>query len=105
MLKYLALTSLVVLSLAGCSTPQTVAVQDEPYCYTDQTIRKNNDTVNSSTITQCSDNPLKRAKLVGVDEKNCRPWERSDYVNGREKRYGGYICRDEKGNWRPLNQF
>lgn len=102
MLKYLVLISIV--ALAGCSTTEKVVV-DEPYCYTDQTINQNNSTVNSSTVTQCSDNPLKRAKLVGVDEKNCRRWERSDYVNGREKSYGGYICRDEKGNWRPLNQF
>lgn len=105
MLKYLALTSFLVLFLAGCSTTQSVAVQDDPYCYTDQTIKQDNDIVNSSTVTQCSDNPVKRAKLVGVDEKNCRRWQRQDVVNGRMKTYGGYICRDENNNWRPLSQY
>ena len=90
--------------VAGCST-QPVASYEEPYCYTNETIATQNGVVNSSTLVQCSDNPVKRAKLVGVDEKNCRRWERKDYINGREKHYGGYICRDAKGNWRPLSDY
>lgn len=105
MRKYLLISCLATSVLAGCSTTQPVAMQEDPYCYTDETIATQNGVVNSSTLVQCSDNPVKRAKLVGVDEKNCRRWERRDYVNGREKHYGGYICRDEKGNWRPLSQF
>lgn len=106
MLKYLAFSVLAV-SLTGCaSAPDAPPIAEDQYCYTDQTVvTENNATVNSQTVVQCSDNPLKRAKLVGVDEKNCRRWQRRDYVNGREKHYGGYICRDEQGNWRPLDQF
>jgi len=104
MYKYLVLTSIVV--LAGCSSTTKTVVQQEPYCYTDQTIQQSSDgTTNSSSTIECSDNPLKRAKLVGVDPKNCRPWQRQDVVNGRVKTYGGYICRDEKNNWRPLSSF
>lgn len=105
MLKYLLPGLLLTSILAGCSTTQPVSKVEEPYCYTDETISTRNGVVNSSTLVQCSDNPIKRAKLVGVDEKNCRPWERKDYVNGREKSYGGYICRDAKGNWRPLADY
>lgn len=104
MLKYLAF-SVLVTSLVGCASAPEQQVSQEQYCYTDQTISNSNGTIDSKTVLQCSDNPLKRAKLVGVDEKNCRRWERRDVVNGREKRYGGYICRDEKGNWRPLSDF
>jgi hypothetical protein len=102
----LLLTSIGLALLTGCSsTPKTDLVQDQ-YCYTDQTIvTENNNTVNSRTTLQCSDNPVKRAKLVGVDMKNCRRWERTDIVAGRPKNYGGYICRDEKGNWRPLSNY
>lgn len=91
--------------IVGCSTTNIVQKTDEPYCYTEENIQTNNGKVNSSTLVQCSDNPLKRAKLVGVDEKNCRRWERQGIVNGHEKRYGGYICRDAQGNWRPLADY
>lgn len=105
MLKYLAFSVLTV-SLVGCSSTPEPRVAQEQYCYTDQTIvTENNATVNSQTVLQCSDNPLKRAKLVGVDEKNCRRWERQDVVNGRVKTYGGYICRDAQNNWRPLSNY
>jgi hypothetical protein len=91
-------------SIVGCSsTPQNVA--QEPYCYTDETVVNSNGSVNSTTTLQCSDNPFKRAKLVGVDMKNCRTWRRTDVVGGYEKNYGGYICRDAKGVWRPLTDY
>ena len=105
MYKLLA-ASIGIALLTGCSSTPEVTVAQDQYCYTDSTTQVDNgETVNSTTLVQCSDNPLKRAKLVGVDEKNCRRWERRDIVNGREKHYGGYICRDEKGNWRPLDRF
>ena len=103
MLKYLLL-SITTVSLIGCSsTPETVVA--DPYCYTDETIVNSNGNVNSTTTLQCSDNPLKRAKIVGVDMKNCRTWRRTDVVGGYEKNYGGYICRDAKGTWRPLTDY
>lgn len=104
--KYLILSLLTASFLTGCASASKPEIAEEQYCYTDSTTQvENGETVNSSTLVQCSDNPLKRAKLVGVDEKNCRRWERRDIVNGREKHYGGYICRDEQGNWRPLDRF
>jgi len=102
----LLLASIGVVLLTGCSSTKTTGIVQEQYCYTDQTIiTENNNTVNSKTTLQCSDNPLKRAKLVGVDPKNCRSWERTSIVNGRPKKYGGYICRDAQGNWRPLTDY
>lgn len=104
MLKSILVLSAVTSLLVGCSStpPQTTA---EPYCYTDETIVNDNGNVNSKTVLQCSDDPLKRAKLVGVDPLNCRRWERQDTINGNIKTYGGYICRDAKNNWRPLSSF
>lgn len=103
MIKYL-LFSIVTVSLIGCSsTPETVSA--DPYCYTDEEVVTQDGVVSAKTTVRCSDDPLERAKLVGVDPLNCRPWQRRDYVNGYEKNYGGYICRDAKGNWRPLSQF
>jgi len=104
MLKYLLFSIATVSLLGGCSSTPTV-VTAEPYCYTDEIITDNNGNVNSNTKIQCSDNPLKRAKLVGVDPKNCRTWQRTSVVNGRYKEYGGYICRDAQGNWRPLTDY
>ena len=67
MYKYLVITSLI--ALAGCSSTKTV-VQQEPYCYTDQTIQQSSDgTFNSNSTLQCSDNPLKRAKLAPHSER------------------------------------
>ncbi len=103
MYKYLTIISIV--ALAGCSSTKTTLPVAEPYCYTDQTIQKQGDIVNSNTTLECTDNPLKRAKLVGVDEKNCRRWSRTDQVGKNLKTYGGYICRDAKGNWRPLSSY
>ena len=104
MLKYLVFSIATVSLLAGCSSsPKTVS--SDPYCYTDETIVTENNTVSSETVVRCSDDPLERAKLVGVDPKNCRRWERQDHVGGRIKTYGGYICRDAKGNWRPLTSY
>jgi len=104
MYKFLV-ASIGIVLITGCSSTPQVSVERDQYCYTDQTIVNDNGTVNSQTTLECSDNPLKRAKLVGVDEKNCRRWQRQDVVNGRVKTYGGYICRDEKNNWRPLSNF
>lgn len=103
MLKYLLL-SITTASLIGCSSTPEITSAD-PYCYTNEEVVTQNGSVSATTTVSCSDDPLKRAKLVGVDPLNCRPWQRRDYVNGYEKSYGGYICRDAKGNWRPLNQF
>lgn len=91
--------------LAGCSSNPKQSAIAEPYCYTNETIQRDNGIVNSKTVVECSDNPIKRAKLVGVDEKNCRRWERRDTFRGREKYYNGYICQDENGNWRPLSDY
>lgn len=105
MQKFLLSSIITVSLLAGCaSTSPEVSNQDQ-YCYTNETVKDNDGLVSSQTTIECSDDPLKRAKLVGVDPKYCRRWERRGTVNGYEKQFGGFICRDEKGNWRPLSQY
>jgi len=110
MLKTLtfSLLSLTLLtSLAGCSsTPAHPNPDVAQYCYTEETVDINNgQTVNSNTKVQCSDEPFKRAKYVGVDPKNCRSWESSYVHNGYKKTVYGFLCKDANGNWRPISQY
>jgi hypothetical protein len=104
--RYLWFSILIPSLLIGCSSTPNVEVVQDQYCNTSsKTELSNGVEVNSNVIVECSDDPFKRAKLVGIDEQNCRRWQREDVINGRIKTYGGYICRDEKGVWRPLSHF
>lgn len=106
MSKYLlfsTLTSLIL--LGGCSSTPTPNPDPVQYCYTEETIDLNNNTVNSSTKVQCSDEPTKRAKYVGVDPSSCRSWNKKIVVGGRTKEVYGFLCKDENGTWRPLDQY
>lgn len=97
---------LLITSIAGCSSNPTVNPDTPQYCETSEQIDVvNGKTVNSKVTLNCSDSPSKRAKLVGVDPKRCRSWEKQIEINGTTKVLYGYLCRDENGNWRPLNQF
>ena len=106
MLKYLVFSIATVSLLGGCSSTP-VANPDAPqYCETTEQINVvNGTTTNSIVRLDCSDSPSKRAKLVGVDPKTCRPWQKKVMFNGTTKELHGYLCKDENGNWRPLDQF
>ena len=105
-------TNLIVLGagvalLSACSSTPIPNPDPMQYCYTDSEYNLSNGNVASSEITvQCSDEPLKRAeKFYGVDKKNCRFWEKTMVLGGAVKQTSGVLCRDENGNFRPLDQF
>jgi len=92
--------------LVGCSSTPSMNPDAPQYCETTEQIDVvNGHTVSSKVRLDCSDSPAKRAKLVGVDPKTCRPWQKKVMFNGTTKELHGYLCKDENGNWRPLNQF
>lgn len=101
-------TSILLLAgvmLGGCSSTPTPNPDAMQYCYTEETVDIQNNNINSSTLVQCSDDPAKRAKYVGVDPKSCRSWNRTINTGGRTKEVYGFLCKDENGNFRPLDQF
>lgn len=103
MLRYLTSLILVGSVLGGCSsTPQFVPVEATLECVVSKDTITHNGEHNVTTEENCSNDPIKVGKMYGIDLKNCRRWEREDSVRGRIKTYGGYICRDAKGNWRTL---
>ena len=107
MLKSLV-TSVAVLGLvAGCSSTGNQPNPDlAQYCYTEETVDiRNNSRVDSSTRVRCSDDPAKRAKYVGVDPATCRSYNKRVVIRGNTKEIHGFLCRDENGNFRPLDQF
>jgi hypothetical protein len=105
MIRLLALL-LAINTLAGCSSTPTANPDAPQYCETSEQIDVvNGKTVTSKVFLECSDSPVKRAKLAGVDPKSCRSWEKQIVINGVTKNLYGYLCRDENGNWRPLNQY
>ena len=105
------LTSLIVLGagvtlLSACSSTPTPNPDPMQYCYTESEYNLKNGNVSSSEVTvECSDEPSKRAKFVGVDPKTCRSWNKQIVVGGRTKEVYGFLCKDENGNFRPLDQF
>lgn len=106
MLKYLLIPAISLLGACSSTPPVQIGSINDQYCYTSsETEVVDDQEVSSKTKVSCSDDPLKRAKLAGVDERNCRPWSRTDQVHKTLKTYGGYICRDAKGNWRPLSSY
>ena len=93
--------------LIGCSTTTTPNPDPNPYCTTSESITlEDNSKTNSTIKLECSDNHLTRAeKFYGVDKRNCRFWEKTMQVGGVTKQTSGVLCKDENGNFRPLDQF
>lgn len=104
-------TSFIVLGvgvtlLGACSSTPTPNPDPMQYCYTDSQYNLSNGNVASSEVTvSCSDEPSKRAKFVGVDPSSCRSWSKKMVLGGRTKEVYGFLCKDENGNWRPLDQY
>lgn len=103
MYKYL-LASIVL--LAGCSTTHETFQQPEQYCYTDQTIVNDNNTVSSKTVLNCTDRPKVHHlnRDIGVAGM-CRSYQKPvNRPNGDTIVIRGVMCRDKiSGAWVPVN--
>ena len=77
MRNVLVLSSILLISLGGCSST-TPPIETAQYCYTDEKIvyDKNNKVISNDTIVECSDKPKVRhfVKDAGIAKK-CRPYQ------------------------------
>lgn len=97
----LLITSSII--LAGCANSKVE--YKPPYCYTDQTILKeNNKNISSQTIVQCSDKPGQQAMIqrAGIDA-NCREFEMMEPRWGTLVPVRGVRCKKHDGTWEILN--
>jgi hypothetical protein len=101
MLRVITIVSAI--ALTGCASNDIV--YQSQYCYTDQTIVKQGDSVvNSATVLQCTDRPGQQTAIqrAGIDSKCEEFWypERrwNTTVNVR-----GVRCEKLDGSWEVLN--
>ena len=105
---FVSLLSSITVSflLVGCGSTPKPNPDPIGYCTTNENIQvRNNTVVNSTVDVNCSDDPVQRAKYAGVDPANCRAWSKTMVINGVTKQTHGILCKDENGNFRPLDQF
>ena len=93
-----------IIALAGCASNKPVEYTPQ-YCYTDQTITKrNNSTVNSETVLECTDRPGRQAEIqrAGIDS-SCEEFWYDEVRRGGLIRQRGVRCEKFDGSWEILN--
>jgi hypothetical protein len=98
----LAVTS-VLFVLTGCASNEVNYAPQ--YCYTDQTIVKQNDTnVSSSTVVQCTDRPGQQMQIAraGIDSK-CEEFFYPERRWNKTIQVRGVRCEKLDGSWEVLN--
>ena len=99
----LALILGVVTVLGACTTP---AVYDytPQYCYTDQTIERIGDIVNSETKLECTDRPGQQVatQRAGID-KGCKEFWYTESRQGNLIQQRGVYCEKLDGSVEIIN--
>ena len=92
-----------VVALVGCSSNDKIVYQT-PYCYTDQTITKHDETVSSKSTLQCTDRPGQQMAIqrAGID-KACEEFFFPEVRNGIRYKQRGVRCEKLDGSWEVLN--
>jgi len=103
----LALSSTIALTnlLGGCSTTPVEGPDLAQYCYTDELITlENNTVVNSKKLVECSDKPKLRhfVKDAGI-AKQCRPYQQVVNIRGTRKNVQGFLCQFADGTWQAVD--
>ena len=91
------------LALAGCSnTPQYNYTSQ--YCYTDETITKHNDIVDSKTVLECTDRPGQQTAIqrAGIDA-GCREFWYPEIRHGSRVMVRGVACEKLNGSLEIVN--
>ena len=90
------------LVLAGCSSTQHN--YQSQYCYTDQRIQKQDGTVNSNTVLECTDRPSRQTEIqrAGIDA-GCREFWYPEYRWGKRHLVRGVICEKLDGTTEIIN--
>ena len=94
---------ILVACLSGCSSTPTTA--QAPYCHTSQTVvTENKNTVNSQTITECTDDQVKRvtANRLGY-ASNCGEFLYWVNLGGKYVQRKGISCQKPNGTWEVVN--
>lgn len=96
-------SSLLTIGLMGCASNQVS--NQGPYCYTDQTIVKDNDTtVNSRTVLECTDRPGQQTAIqrAGIDA-SCKEFWYEEIRWGKRTPVRGVMCEKLNGTYEIVN--
>ena len=103
MLRLLLLVTSIAV-LGGCASQDTFDYTPQ-YCYTDEvSVISNDNTVNSSTVVQCTDRPGQQQIIAraGID-KSCEEYWYDEMRWGRPVKQRGVRCEKLDGSWEVLN--
>ncbi len=106
MRNVLVLSSILLISLGGCTSTPDLGQDTAQYCYTDEKIKldKHNKVVGSETVVECSDKPKVRhfVKDAGIAQK-CRPYQTVVNIRGTQKNVQGFLCQFPNGEWQAVD--
>lgn len=104
MRELLLITSIGLIALTGCAGNKQYDYKPQ-YCYTDQTIVKQDDSnVSSETVLQCTDRPGQQMQTAraGIDSK-CEEFWYPESRWGKTVQVRGVRCEKLDGSWEVLN--
>ena len=104
MRELLLITSIGVLVLSGCASNNHYDYTPQ-YCYTDQTIvKQDNTSVGSATVVQCTDRPGQQMQIAraGIDSK-CEEFFYPERRWNTTVEVRGVRCEKLDGSWEILN--
>ena len=102
--ELLLITSIGALALSGCASNNQYDYTPQ-YCYTDQTIvKQDNTSVGSATVVQCTDRPGQQMQIAraGIGSKCEEFWYPESRWN-RTVQVRGVRCEKLDGSWEVLN--
>ena len=102
--ELLLITSIGALALSGCASNNQYDYTPQ-YCYTDQTIvKQDNTSVGSATVVQCTDRPGQQMQIAraGIDSK-CEEFFYPERRWNTTVEVRGVRCEKLDGSWEVLN--
>jgi hypothetical protein len=91
------------IALTGCSATQEYNYQAQ-YCYTDQTITRQGENVDSKTVLECTDRPGQQTAIqrAGIDA-GCREFWYPEMRHGSRVMVRGVACEKLNGSLEIVN--
>lgn len=105
-MRWLLVTGVALLPLVGCSSTPKIDYEQSQYCYTDQRIEKNDDSVNSKTVLECTDRPSRQTEIqrAGVDP-SCKEFWYPEVRRGQRVMQKGVYCEKFDGTREIINIY
>lgn len=90
------------LAMAGCSSTQYN--YQSQYCYTDERIVQNGNTIDKSTVLECTDRPSRQTEIqrAGIDPA-CREFWYPEIRYGKRVMSRGVVCEKYDGTSEIIN--